>query len=542
MACYHADWPALVLCPASLRDAWAAALVTWLPEALRPATGVIVVAQGKDIAGALARVGRRDIVIVPYSLVAKASDALLAAQFGIVVADESHCLKDGKAQRTRGAAPLLRSARRAICLTGTPALSRPVELYPQLSCLQPRVFPSFNDYAARFCAGGRFGMAQGCSNSGELHAAIGSVLLVRRLKKDVLTQLPPKVRSRIALPVAPSRALGAVRAALAEAQKEVKNGNEAARADERRLMTQLYTDSAAYKAPAAADYLSTLVDGAASDAKFLFFAHHTCMLDTVAARMVADKVPFMRIDGATPVGERACLVERFQRDERVRVALLSIKAAGVGLTLTAASTVVFGELSWTPGDIVQAEDRAHRIGQAACVAVHILTAPACVDEYMWNAIQHKLDKLGNVLDGAPDALHVAKNVELQPPPEEGGGDEGGGGGGGSGDGSGSGGGGGGKGTIKSFFARAPLAPLRNDGEAGAPAEAGGAAGGASGWDDAWGDDAWAAGTQSQRTAAAAAAAAAAGAAAGAPGAVAAGALDGGGAAKRAREDDWGDGW
>jgi SWI/SNF-related matrix-associated actin-dependent regulator 1 of chromatin subfamily A len=468
MAAYRSDWPALVLCPASLRDQWASSLVTWLPEELRPTAGVRVVASGKDVAAALANVGRRDIVVVPYSLVAKCADALLAARFGCVVADESHCLKDAKAQRTKGAAPLLRAARRAICLTGTPALSRPGELFPQLNALQPRIFAAFTDYAARFCAGGRFGFAQGCSNSAELHGILAAVLLVRRLKKDVLTELPPKLRSLIALPVPPSRDLAALREELAVAQK----GGDAMRTEAQRLMTRLYTDSAAHKAPACAEYMATLVDGATSEDKFLFFGHHTALLDAVAQRMTSERVAFIRIDGSTPVGERAVLVEKFQRDDRVRVAVLSIKAAGVGLTLTAASTVVFGELSWTPGDVVQAEDRAHRIGQRGSVAIHILQAKGTCDDFLWRAIQHKLDKLGHVLDGNADSMAVEKHVNLEEGGAAGGAPGGGAAGGAPGD---------PRGGIRGFFApRQPLQPRAN--AEGAPAEA---ACGAAGWDAAW---------------------------------------------------------
>ena len=167
------------------------------------------------------------------------------------------------------------------------------------------------------------------------------------------------------------------------------------------------------------------------------------------------KVQFIRIDGSTPTSARGSMVTTFQEVDAVRVAILSIKAAGMGLTLTAASTVscggarwnsaatrglerratvskfkiqkttriqkvavfqrvwpireiklgalytavVFGELSWTPGDIVQAEDRAHRIGQVSSVNVQFLCARNTVDDIMWGSVQNKLESLGQVLDG-----------------------------------------------------------------------------------------------------------------------------------------------
>ncbi|KAI3686978.1 hypothetical protein L1987_80668 [Smallanthus sonchifolius] len=88
---------------------------------------------------------------------------------------------------------------------------------------------------------------------------------------------------------------------------------------------------------------------------------------------------------------------------------LSIKAGGVGLTLTAASTVIFAELSWTPGDIIQAEDRAHRIGQVSSVNVYFLLANDTVDDIIWDVVQSKLENLGQMLDGHENSLEVSCN-------------------------------------------------------------------------------------------------------------------------------------
>lgn len=89
--------------------------------------------------------------------------------------------------------------------------------------------------------------------------------------------------------------------------------------------------------------------------------------------------------------------------------MLSIRAAGVGLTLTAASTVIFAELSWTPGDLIQAEDRAHRIGQVSSVNVCYLLANDTVDDIIWGVVQSKLDNLGQMLDGQEKSLDVSTN-------------------------------------------------------------------------------------------------------------------------------------
>eukprot|EP01018_Ginkgo_biloba_P010107 Gb_24373 [translate_table: standard] len=141
--------------------------------------------------------------------------------------------------------------------------------------------------------------------------------------------------------------------------------------------------------------------------KFIVFAHHLSMLDAVQQFIAKKKVGYIRIDGSTAQSSRQTLVTQFQEREDIKVAVLAIRAAGVGLTLTAASTVIFAELSWTPGDIVQAEDRAHRIGQVSSVNVYYLHANDTVDDIIWDVVQHKLENLGQMLDGREDALEAS---------------------------------------------------------------------------------------------------------------------------------------
>ena len=426
-ACYREEWPVLILVPTSLRGAWEQALVKWLgleasdagsagaraSRASRRATVAAVGsgAEAKKIDGAT-------FVIVPYSLVGKMAGALTQKRFQVVVCDESHFLKDSKAQRTKAVVPLLKNAKRALCLTGTPALSRPVEIFSQAEALRPMVFTKFGEFAARYCAGSRFGW-QGSSNAEELHAVLSRLIMIRRLKKDVLTQLPAKSRERVALSLPHSAALTrvrAIRAKMDELREDFDGGGGGGgrTLEEKRLMNELYQATAEAKTKPVAEYLETLLDssetpGDASAAveKFLFFGHHTCTLDAASEMLRRRKVPFIRIDGSTDTNARQHLVDRFQTDRGTRVAVLSIKAAGMGLTLTAASTVIFGELSWTPGDIVQAEDRAHRIGQANAVNVHFLVAKDTVDDIMWGSVANKLETLGQVLDGRRgDALDL----------------------------------------------------------------------------------------------------------------------------------------
>jgi SWI/SNF-related matrix-associated actin-dependent regulator 1 of chromatin subfamily A len=164
--------------------------------------------------------------------------------------------------------------------------------------------------------------------------------------------------------------------------------------------------------------------------KVLLFAHHKEVLDALqealfpgsnaaalgdggggpparkrrrgsAAAAAAAARCFVRIDGAVTAGRRDAAVAAFQADEGVRAALLSITAAGVGVTLTAATVVVFAELWWTPGALVQAEDRAHRLGQRRQLEVHYLTAAGSADDVLWRSLGSKLGVVSGALgDGA----------------------------------------------------------------------------------------------------------------------------------------------
>jgi SWI/SNF-related matrix-associated actin-dependent regulator of chromatin subfamily A-like protein 1 len=154
----------------------------------------------------------------------------------------------------------------------------------------------------------------------------------------------------------------------------------------------LWRKTGELKAAPAMDYVEDLLE----EGKILLFAHHQSILDAFEGRLFEHSIRFIRIDGRTPPSERQELCDLFQREASIRIALLSITAASVGLTLTAASTVVFAELFWNPGILIQAEDRAHRIGQTDCVNVHYLLAKGTVDDRIWPLILKKLSILESV--------------------------------------------------------------------------------------------------------------------------------------------------
>ncbi|KAJ1697714.1 hypothetical protein LUZ63_006226 [Rhynchospora breviuscula] len=418
-ACLNDTWPVLVISPSSLRLHWASAIQQWLDI---PLSDILVV---MPQSGGSNRLGFRLVYsnskagihldgifnIISYDVVPKLSDILLNCQFKMVIADESHFLKNAQAKRTSATVPILKKAQHAILLSGTPALSRPIELFKQLEALYPDVYKNVHEYGNRYCKGGFFGMYQGASNHDELHNLMKATVMIRRLKKDVLTQLPAKRRQQVFLELnekemrqirALFRELEAVKVSIESADSEEKIAS--LKLTQKSLINKIYVNSAEAKVPAVLDYLGTVIE---SECKFLIFAHHQPMIDSIHQFLLKKKVGCIRIDGNTSASSRQALVNDFQEQEDIKAAVLSIKAGGVGLTLTAASTVIFAELSWTPGDIIQAEDRAHRIGQVSSVNIYYLLANDTVDDIIWDVIQSKLENLGQMLDGQEKTLDVS---------------------------------------------------------------------------------------------------------------------------------------
>ena len=408
----------LVVCPASLTRNWERELNRWLT---RP----------KTIAIAEKTVPEAAVLIVPYSRAVQHADALRAVEWDLAVLDESHYVKNHKAQRTiallgywdaqaRKRVPGVTAAKR-LALTGTPILNRPIELFPVLNWLNRKEWPSVMAYAKEFCAGHRtaFGWDfTGASNLGELQRRLRASTMVRRLKRDVLAELPPKQRQLVVLSPSDERmrdAIAAEAAAVAQADERIREARlrvELAKASDdpqdyadaiallRRAALVAFEDTSAVrqetalaKTPSAIEHLD---DVFAAGGKVVVFAHHKAVVAALREAL-AEHNPAV-VTGDTPTGERQEAVDAFQQDDRCRAFIGSIGAAGVGLTLTASSTVVFVELDWVPANMTQAEDRCHRIGQRDNVLAQHIVLDGSLDMRMAELIIEKQEIADQGLD------------------------------------------------------------------------------------------------------------------------------------------------
>ncbi|XP_063068572.1 DNA annealing helicase and endonuclease ZRANB3 [Engraulis encrasicolus] len=416
---YRHQWPLLIVVPSSLKYPWIEELERWLPD-LQP--GDINLVESKtDTKG----ISVSKVTVLGYGLLTTDARQLVEALnkqcFQVVVVDESHYLKSRNAARTKLLVPIIQNASRAILLTGTPALGRPEELFMQIDALYPKHFGTWSEYAKQYCnahyryfGARRQWDCRGASHLDELHQRLGQVM-IRRQKAQVLTQLPPKVRQRIPFDLPKDQAKEAS-SSLEEWERLMRSAGSGASGvmgagvpdnpfvEVMALITRMYKHTAVAKAGAVKDYIKMMLEN--EKLKFLVFAHHLVMLQACTEAVIEAKAGYIRIDGSVPSSERIQLVHRFQNEPETRVAVLSIQAAGQGLTFTAATHVVFAELYWNPGHVKQAEDRAHRIGQTCSVHVHYLIAKGTFDTVMWSMLNRKETVTGSTLNGKKEYLNA----------------------------------------------------------------------------------------------------------------------------------------
>ena len=412
----------LVVCPASLKINWKREAERWLVHQ-RP---VFVVNGGEPdwtLPEALFICNYERLKAIPKD-----------ARFDLLVVDEAHYAKNPKAQRSKAVAQLARCSRHVLLLTGTPIANRPAELWHLLHIAHPREFAKFWPFAWRYCAPKSNGYGwdfSGASNLDELNARLRAGLMIRRLKAEVLQDLPAKIRQVIALPATGlERLLRAERAGLEAWERYQQLQQEllwAELAEDqetwRRLMQELEAVTVAFTEMARARrelaiakiplVVAHLLDLLEAEQQVVVFAHHHDVVDALAAALREKGVSDVTLTGRDSQARRQEAVDAFQAG-RARVFIGSIQAAGVGLTLTAARVAVFAEIDWVPANIQQAEDRIHRIGQRDAVLIQYLVVDGSLEARMAEAIAAKLGVIEQALDAdvQPDALTAE---ELQQP-------------------------------------------------------------------------------------------------------------------------------
>lgn len=404
----------LVVCPASLKENWAAEIQLWLGEKA-------TVYYGKSGKGCVTppasgwHVVNYDVLHFPKLL-----RWARAHNWDALICDEAHAIKSPDTLRTKAVTSI--PAHHRLFITGTPIASRPIEAQTFLSM----IFPDNSwitdrwKFGKRYCNGhkGKYGWNdRGHSNLHELHGRLKPVM-VRRLKKDVLKDLPDKTRQIIELPVPESvkrkvniitgevelteETLGeianAVDAAVdvgEEIGKSAKLGSSVKMTIA--TMSKLRKKLAEFKAPLVAAHVADMLKR--GEAERVVVAYHHKETGKILADELKKTATIYKIDGSTPPKKRLSLVNNFNRDKGPAVMLGQITAAGVGLNMTGASVVVFAEMDWVPAAITQMEDRLHRIGQKDNVLVQFMCLADSLDTNIVHALTKKVKVIAKAVDG-----------------------------------------------------------------------------------------------------------------------------------------------
>lgn len=339
--------PTVVVCPASLKDMWQREA-----KKMVGATSLILSGQTpmKENVGS-----DYDLLIINYEVLPHWERWLRKQGVVNIILDEAHLVSNRSSNRSRAAATLAMVCENIMLLTGTPMTNRPKDLWHLMHLIDRDKFASFTRYACTFCEpkmGPRGMEFKGAANLQQLHELI-SPHMVRRRKMDVLKDLPDKTMSVV--PVCLSdyaeydKAVNNFKEWLAQ---QGKNNDYTPFVERVVKLGHLKRLAAKLKFKAAMHWLNDWL--ASTDEKIVVFAIHKKMIEALERRLT---VPLVKLTGSTPKTKRQKVVDEFQNNPDVRVLLGNIEAAGVGHTMTAASTVAFMELDWRPSMHAQATDR-----------------------------------------------------------------------------------------------------------------------------------------------------------------------------------------
>ena len=387
----------LVVCPSSLVWNWRSEAAHFLPEL------PVLVLDGPDREKRFADVFTCRLVITSYALLRRDIERYKGMAFSAVVLDEAQHIKNPDSQNARAACAL--QARSRFILTGTPLENSLRDLWSLFEFLLPGYLGSRRDFKDRY----ETPLLNG--ERGAFWNRLARRLrpyLMRRRKQEILSELPDKIEQVLEVELSPEQKSAYTELQLAARAQIDQLRQQSSGAARMRVLTALLRlrqaccdlrllgkeGSSSAKLNALLELLQEAID---SGHRTLIFSQFTAMLDIIEAALENMGISFCRLDGSTR--DRQAVVERFQSDESIPVFLISLKAGGVGLNLTAADTVIHFDPWWNPAVEAQATDRAHRIGQRRVVTSIKLIARDTVEE----RVVRMQEKKRELLEGTVDA-------------------------------------------------------------------------------------------------------------------------------------------
>ena len=390
----------LIVCPASLK-------INWQREIENYSDRTIYIAEGKKFSS------ESDFVIINYDILKNFHDpkkgdesTVLNAKFDLVIMDEAHMISNPQAQRTKIVNDICDKVERVWLLTGTPMTSRPMNYYNLLSLVESPVAANWMAYARRYCNGFQFNVGKrkvwnvtGASNLDELRERTQSHIL-RRLKDEVL-DLPDKIISPVYLRLKSKE----YEELMGEYFNWYDNNSE-----ESSSLTIQFGKLMKVRKIIAEEKVKHTIELAENiieqGKKVIIFTNFTDALRTIYNHFGKQAV---YLDGSCTKPHRQKSVDDFQENDKIKVFVGNLKAAGVGITLTSAEAVIMNDLSFVPAEHAQAEDRSHRIGQKNSTSVYYPLFENTIEGVIYDILNRKKKIISTVM--GDDMMEDASTIE-----------------------------------------------------------------------------------------------------------------------------------
>lgn len=403
-------FPCLVICPSSTKINWKREWEMWTDR-----KAMVLEDKIQDSWHRYFEISMADVFIVNYESLKKyfvsymppkgklrqSKDIVMDDRINLIkslIVDESHRCKNPNTQQAKLTLRIARDKEWVILLTGTPVVNKPVDLFPQLAIINRLSdFGGKRRFFERYCEGGR-----GSSNLKELNYFLNKHCFFRREKSEVASDLPEKQRQTILCDITTRKEYNKARDQFVSYLKE-KGADDADIAKKMRgeiivKMQELKKISAYGKLNEAREFINEVIG---SGEKLIVFVIHHAIVD----ELLKEFPGAVTVTGRDSDIEKQRSIDSFQKDPGTRLIICNIKAAGVGITLTASSRVAFIEYPWTYADCVQCEDRAHRIGQRNNVMCTYFLGQNTIDEDMYSLILQKRH-VANTITGAKDNVQM----------------------------------------------------------------------------------------------------------------------------------------
>ena len=380
----------LIICPASLK-------INWQREIENYSNRTIFIAEGKKFST------ESDFVIVNYDILKNFHDSdpkkkeeslLIQSNFDLVILDEAHMISNAQAQRTKIINSFVKNIDKVWLLTGTPMTSRPMNYYNLLNIIESPVAQNWKAYAIRYCQGFQFTAGKrkvwnvsGASNLEELRDRTSKQIL-RRLKEDVL-DLPDKIITPVYLRLK-SKEYEELMGDYYDWYDKNPDESSSLTVQFSKLM-KVRKVIANEKTRQTIEFAENIID---QGKKVIIFTNFTDTLQTIYHHFGKHAV---YLDGSCSNSVRQQAVDSFQNDEKIKVFVGNLKAAGVGLTLTSAEAVIMNDLSFVPAEHAQAEDRAYRYGQKSNVLVYYPLFENTIEGVIYDILNKKKQIIRTVM-------------------------------------------------------------------------------------------------------------------------------------------------